>query len=107
MQIAVRRDAPLRLVIALPSRPQPAPRTLPVRFTGPAGSWQAAGRLTAPRELTVALGADELALSRILVVLSGGTLDVGEPGQLVVSLAVGPSDAGGQEWFDCARGRLL
>ena len=61
----------------------------------------------AARQFTVALGSDETALSRILVLLSGGTLELGRPAQPIVSLAISPSDTQGQTWFDCARGKML
>ena len=32
---------------------------------------------------------------------------VGTPPQAVVSLAIRPSDTSGQNWFDCAREKLL
>ena len=104
--IAVRRDAPIRLVVTLAS-PSHGPSRVPLRFTGPAGAWQVAARQTATRRIELALGSDEGALSRVLVLLSGGMLAVGEPAQPIVSLAIAPSDAQGQIWFDCARGKML
>jgi hypothetical protein len=104
--VAVRRDAPIRLVITLAS-PSHGPSRVPLRFTGPAGGWQVAARQTAARQIELALGSDEIALSRVLVLLSGGMLAVGEPAQPIVSFVIGPSDSQGQIWFDCARGKML
>jgi len=107
LQVAVRRDAPIRLVVALAPAPTPRPVNAPLHFTGSAGSWQVTARRTAARQFTVALGSDDIALSRILVLLSGGTLELGRPPQPIVSLAISPSDTQGQTWFDCARGKML
>ncbi len=104
--ITVRRDAPIQLVVSLAS-PAHGLASVPLRFTGPAGAWQAAARQTAARQIAVPLGSDEAALSRVLVLLSGGVLEVGAPAQLIVSLVISASDAQGQAWFDCARGKML
>jgi hypothetical protein len=105
--ITIRRDAPIRLVVSLQSQQVNGPATVPLRFTGPAGLWQASARRTAVHRFAVTLGSDDKALSRILVLLSGGMLELGEPAQPIVSLAISPSDAQGQTWFDCARGKML
>jgi hypothetical protein len=107
VQVSVRRDAPIRLVVALSPAPVPRPVTVPLRFTGSAGSWQVTARRAAARQFTVALGSDDTALSRVLILLSGGTLELGRPPQPIVSLAISPSDTQGQTWFDCARGKML
>lgn len=105
--VSVQRDSPIRLLVSLPAAPvPPAPANTAVRFAGPAGSWQVTARATG-RQFAVAIGSDETALSRILVLLSGGTLDLGDPGKPVASLTVSPSDAQGQNWFDCARAKVL
>jgi hypothetical protein len=107
VQVSVRRDAPIRLVVALASAPVPRPVTAPLHFTGSAGSWQVTARRAGARQFTVALGSDDTALSRILILLSGGTLELGKPPQPIVSLSISPSDTQGQTWFDCARGKML
>ena len=105
--VSAQRDSPIRLLVSLPATPvPPAPANTAVRFAGPAGSWQATAR-AAGRQFTVALGSDETALSRILVLLSGGVLDLGDQGKPVASLTVSPSDTEGQKWFDCARAKVL
>ncbi len=105
--ISIRRDAPIRLVVSLESQPVHGSVTVPLRFTGPAGLWQVSARRTAARRFAVTLGSDDKALSRILVLLSGGMLELGQPAQPIVSLVISPSDAQGQSWFDCARGKML
>ena len=105
--ISIRRDAPIRLVVSLKSQSVHGSVTVPLRFTGPAGLWQVSARRAAARRYTVTLGSDDKALSRILVLLSGGMLELGEPAQPIVSLVISSSDAQGQSWFDCARGKML
>ena len=104
--VSVHRGMPIRLVVLLAS-PSPGSAGVPLRFTGPAGAWQVVAHQIAARQIAVALGSDETALSRVLVLLSGGVLQVGAPAQPMVSLAIGPSAAQGQSWFDCARGKML
>jgi hypothetical protein len=58
-------------------------------------------------QLGVKLGSDNTALSHVLVLLSGGTLNVGLAPHGVVSLVIRPSDTSGQNWFDCAREKLF
>ena len=80
---------------------------VPLRFNGAAGSWRVVGRATGPHAIAASLGSDEAALSHILVLLSGGLLDVGEAAPTVATLDVSPSDRNGQVWFDCARSKIL
>jgi hypothetical protein len=105
--VSIRRDAPIRAVVALETPAAHGPASVPLRFTGPAGAWQVAAHRSAARRFTVTLGADDTALSRVLILLSGGTLELGEPAQPIVALSIGASDTQGQAWFDCARGKLL
>jgi hypothetical protein len=106
LAVTVRRDMPIRLVVSLAS-PTHGPPSVPLRFTGPAGAWQAVAHQATARQISVALGSDETALSHVLVLLSGGMLEAGPPAQLIVSLVISPSDAQGQAWFDCARRKML
>jgi hypothetical protein len=110
LRVTISRDTPIRLALSL--APQldrlPAGRApLPLRFAGPTGSWQVSAQQTGPHQLAVTLGADDTALSRILVLLGGGVLDVGVSEQVVASIDIMPSDARGQLWFDCARGKMI
>ena len=106
LAVTVSRDTPIRVAVTL-AAPVQAPATAQLRFTGPAGGWQAIARRVAPRQVAVTLGADETALSRVLVLLSGGTLEVGAPAQPITTFNIGPSEAPGQDWFDCARAKTL
>jgi hypothetical protein len=103
--VTIRRDLPIRLVLSLPLVPVPTAATL--RFAGTAGNWEVPGGRTAAHQVTALLGADEVALSRVLVLLSGGTLDVEDPGRPVALLAIAPSASSGQRWFDCARAEMF
>jgi hypothetical protein len=110
LRVTVRRSAPIRLALSLapPLEVRAFGRAaIPLRFTGPTGRWQVVAQQSGIRQLAVALGSDETALSRVLVLLSGGMLEVGEPGQANITLAVAPSDTRGQLWFDCARGKII
>jgi len=106
LRVIVRRESSIRLDVVL------APQfihdaVVPLHFVGPAGVWQVTAHQIGKNELSVTLGSDNVALSHVLVLLSGGTFDVGTPPQAVVFLAIRPSDTSGQNWFDCAREKLL
>jgi hypothetical protein len=106
LTVTVRRDMPIRLAISMAS-PAHGPPSVPLRFTGPAGAWQVVAHQTTAHQISVVLGSDESALSHVLVLLSGGLLEAGSPAQLIASLVISSSDAQGQAWFDCARGKML
>lgn len=106
LRISVRRNSAIRLTISLAKQYEYEP-TVPLRFVGPAGTWQVTSRAYGTSLLGVTLGSDNTALSHILVLLSGGTFNVGLPPHAVVSLIIKPSDTQGQNWFDCAREKLM
>lgn len=106
LRISVQRKSAIRLTVSL-ARQYEHEATVPLRFAGPAGNWQVTARAYGTSSLGVTLGSDNTALSHILVLLSGGTLNVGLPPHPVVSLVIKPSDTSGQDWFDCAREKLM
>jgi hypothetical protein len=110
LRVAIRRDAPIRLMLSLAAQlePRPAGRSaVPLRFAGPTGTWQVSAQQTGSRQLTATLGSDNTALGRLLILLGGGVLDVAESEQSIASVGVAPSGAPGQLWFDCARGKMI
>jgi hypothetical protein len=103
LTISVRRNVPVRLALALG---EPAPATARLRFTGNSGNWQIGAQRAGDRSLGATLGADTIALSRVLVLLGGGTLDVGEAEQGLPAISVPAAGGQGQTWFDCSRDKL-
>ena len=96
--VTVRRDAPIRLVVSLGlSRLTDRQRPAALHRTG--GAWQVSARRTAAHRFAVTLGSDDTALSHVLVLLSGGMLEVGPPAQPIVSLVDQP--------FGCAGRKLV
>jgi hypothetical protein len=106
LRVTVRRSSPIRLDMGLAQQFTHDP-VVALRFTGPAGTWQVTAREAGRNTLAATLGADNSALSQILVLLSGGTLNVGLAPHAVVTMAIRPSDVGGQNWFDCAREKMM
>ena len=105
VRVTVRRNAAAELLVSLATQ-VPASQVL-LHFSGPAGDWQVQARRSAARTLGVTLGTDNTALSQVLVLLSGGTFDVGPAERPIASFVIAPSDARGQAWFDCARGMMF
>jgi len=106
VRVTVRHSSPIRLDVSLAQQFAHEP-VIPIRFVGPAGNWQVTAREAGKNVLVATLGADNSALSQVLVLLSGGTLNVGLPPHAVVMLAIHPSDVDGQNWFDCAREKMM
>jgi hypothetical protein len=100
LQIAVRREGLIRLTMSLPGD---APAKPVVRFNGPAGRWMIPGTPAGRRQDLFTLARNETSLSRILVLLSGGTLDLQPPGEDLPILSLPESGANGQQWFACVR----
>jgi hypothetical protein len=108
LQVTVRRDAPLRIVVSLPVQLEPGRRApLALKFNGPAGQWQVSAQRVTSRQIAAVLESNDTTLSRVLVLLSGGVLEVGDPEQAVPSIGLAPSEAQGQRWFDCARNTMI
>lgn len=108
LQVSVRRNMPIRMVVSLSSRPTESSAVVPVRFNGSAGNWQIVARRLGDRQITATLGSDDTALSRILVLLGGGTMELGG-GQVqpIASLAIPESGSEGRAWFDCVRAQTF
>jgi hypothetical protein len=103
----VRRTGSMRVSVALPAKMAARlGRMVRVQFTGPAGDWQLRG-VRAPRSVEIVLPLDDVALSRVLVLLSGGTLAVGSTGQGVPSLRLPAAGDAGRHWFECTRDQLI
>ena len=81
LQVIVRRNAPIQLAVSLP---RSLPPGKPARWYCGSAGLPATGRSTpggsGSRQLTAVLGSDDTALSRVLVLLSGGLAGGGRAG---------------------------
>lgn len=100
LQIVVRPEGLIRLGLSLPGD---APGRPVASFSGSAGRWQILGTHAGRREVLFTLGRDEFSLSRILMLLSGGLLNLEPAGEDLPILSLPESGAEGQKWFACAR----
>jgi hypothetical protein len=100
LQVAVRRAGLIRLTVSLPGG---APRRPVARFAGPAGRWLISGSNPVHREALFTLERNDASLSRILILLSGGTLNLEPPGEDFPILSLPETGAEGQQWFTCVR----
>ena len=78
-----------------------------ISFSGTSGSWTAPGRLTASHVISASQPMDEAAVGRVLVLLSGGTVQVGGPHSRLPPLRVPDAGTAGRTWFECVRRRLF
>jgi hypothetical protein len=76
---------------------------LELHFTGPAGNWELTAAKTRYRSAVASFGSGDIGLSRLLLMLSGGTVTAGPAGSGVPLLSLPPSGAEGGRWFDCVR----
>jgi hypothetical protein len=102
LQFLIRPASPVSLILIL-AGPVAPKHGAKLRFTGPTGHWQVAAKPAGKHQMQGDLGADDTALGRVLVLLNGGVLDIGDPKQAMPSLAIPAGGAPGQAWFDCAR----
>jgi hypothetical protein len=100
LQIAVRPEGLIRLSLSLPGD---SPARSVAHFSGPAGHWLMPATHTGPHEVLFLLARNETSLSRVLILLSGGMLDLETPSFDLPILSLPESGAEGQEWFACAR----
>jgi hypothetical protein len=100
LRITVHPEGPIRLTMSVPDD---APTKPVAHFSGPAGHWLLGGSHAVPREASFFLARDEVSLSRILMLLSGGVLNLEPSEDDVPILSLPASGAEGQEWFACAR----
>jgi hypothetical protein len=100
LQIAVQREGLIRLTVSLsgetPIRPV-------AQFSGPAGHWLSSGTHAGRRAVVFTLNRTNTSLSQILMLLSGGALNVGPSDGDVPILSLPESGADGQQWFACVR----
>ena len=103
LTLAVHRNGPVRLTLALD---EPAPTTARLRFAGSGGNWQIVAQQAGARSLAATLGTGDIALSRVLVLLGGGTLEIGQAEQGLPAISLPAAGEQGQAWFDCGRDKL-
>jgi hypothetical protein len=98
----------LRLVAQL-SRNTAMPRTrlVSIGFTGTSGTWAVTGRRTTMRRVIASQPMTEKQAGQILVLLEGGTVRVGTPGDGLPPLQVPNGGAPGRDWFECVRRQLF
>jgi hypothetical protein len=76
-------------------------------FSGPTGSWRARARTGSDRTVVLAQQLDEVAVGQVLMMLEGGTIEVGGSGAGWPALKLPPSGPAGRDWFECVRHQLL
>jgi hypothetical protein len=98
----------LKVTVQKVGRPSLRANTdVPIAFTGRSGNWILAGHVTDGRRLVSASPMDEDAVSRALVLLSGGIVRLGGSRSGLSSLRIPDAGQPGRSWFDCVKQRLF
>ena len=104
LRILISADGMIRLTLTMPGQSGATPVA---RFNGPAGNWLMKGALLPSRQsallATFSLPRNDTSLSRILMLLSGGMLELGPADAGLPILALPESGDDGRQWFICAR----
>jgi hypothetical protein len=104
LDVAVSGHDPIELKLSgLPALADHAGHRVAWMFSGSAGHWRLLSAVRASHDLVAYIAPGERSAGRVLALLSGGMLTIGEapPGQRRLRLPA--SDAAGQTWFDCVR----
>ena len=98
LTVLARDSHPILLILA------PAPhRRLELRFAGPAGTWAIEATAPPGHPAAASFGPGDTGLSRLLIMLSGGTLSPQPPAARLPPIGLPPSGPEGTRWFDCVR----
>ena len=76
-------------------------------FSGEVGSWRSRGRLTTRGVIELREALDERAATRLLALISGGTLQPLRTGSALAGMRLAPAGERGPEWFECVRRQLV
>lgn len=102
--LSVPRGKPIRMRIVLAGASAQHPVA---HFRGPAGAWTIGGWRAGDHAVAFELGHDVNALSRVLILLSGGVLDLEAAEAPLPRLELPASGAAGQRWFGCVRHSVI
>lgn len=102
--VAVRRKQPVRLSVTTPDDSSGRPVA---HFHGPAGAWSATGWHAGEHEIVFTLGRDLDSLSRVLMLLSGGVMNLEAPEKNLPIFILSAAGEHGQRWFACARNLVI
>jgi hypothetical protein len=89
------------------STAMPATRFVPIEFTGTAGTWTVTGSKAASRRVVASQPMTEDQAGRILVLLEGGVVRVGNSTEGLPPLRVPNGGVPGRDWFECVRRQLF
>lgn len=103
-EITVSGHDPVELKLSgLPALADRAGRRVAWAFAGSAGHWRLLSAARASHDLVAYIAPGERSASRILVLLNGGMMTLGETHPPGHRLRLPAADAAGQTWFDCVR----
>lgn len=101
LRIVAREARPVLLTLS--PLASDAPHWLRLRFAGPAGTWAIEAAAPHGHSAVASFGPGTTGLSRLLIMLSGGTLTPEQPAAGLPAIVLPPSGADGTHWFDCVQ----
>jgi hypothetical protein len=101
LAVIARSGHPIVLVLS-PVGPLPNHR-LTLRFAGAAGNWAVEAAAASTHAAVASFGPGDTGLSRLLIMLSGGTVVPEHPATDLPPINLPPSGADGANWFGCVR----
>jgi hypothetical protein len=104
LDIAVRGHDPIELTLSgLPDLADRSGRRVAWVFRGATGNWRLLSAARASHDLVAYIAPGEVSSGKVLTLLNGGVLAVGDAQPTMLHLRLPPSDTAGQAWFDCVR----
>jgi hypothetical protein len=98
----IARDGHPIVLLLSPVGPLPNHR-LTLRFAGAAGNWTVEAAAASTHAAVASFGSGDTGLSRLLIMLSGGTVVPEHPAADLPVISLPPSGADGANWFSCVR----
>lgn len=87
----------------LPDMADRAGRRVAWVFRGATGNWRLLSAARASHDLVAYIAPGEVSSSKVLALLNGGVLTVGDARSTERHLRLPPADTPGQAWFDCVQ----
>ncbi len=107
LDVAASRDTLELVVRMLRGAAMPASRSVAITFAGASGAWTMTGHNAASHRVIASQPMTEDQAGRVLILLGGGIVKVGNRSDSVPELRIPNSGTPGRDWFECVRRQLF